>query len=156
MLGLFFTAVGMLFDPVTALASWSGILLFVLAVVILKTGIIVLVLAAVLRQGLRIGILTGLGLAQTGEFSFVLAEAASPGLLDDSMLQIFVAGSLLTLIATPFLFQGAPHLARLLLGGGGRGARGGPRGGGGPVREGGAEPGRGGGRRGTRRGRSRR
>lgn len=117
LLGIFFTAVGMLFDPGAALGEWQGILLFVGAVVILKTGIIVAVLALVLRQGLRIGILTGLGLAQTGEFSFVLAYAAAPsGLLDESLQQIFVAGSVLTLIATPFLVGGAPHLARALVG----------------------------------------
>ena len=98
LLGIFFTAVGMLFDPGAALGAWRGILLFVGGVVILKTGIIVAVLTLVLRQGLRIGILTGLGLAQTGEFSFVLAEAATPsGLLDESLRQIFVAGSVLTL-----------------------------------------------------------
>jgi CPA2 family monovalent cation:H+ antiporter-2 len=118
LLGIFFTAVGMLFDPGEALGAWRGILLFVGGVVILKTGIIAVVLALVLRQGLRIGILAGLGLAQTGEFSFVLAEAATPsGLLDESLRQVFVAGSVLTLIATPFLFRAAPHLARVLVGG---------------------------------------
>jgi CPA2 family monovalent cation:H+ antiporter-2 len=117
LLGVFFTAVGMLFDPGMALEAWRGILFFVAGVVILKTGIIVAVIALVLRQGPRIGILTGLGLAQTGEFSFVLADAAAPaGLLDESLLQIFVAGSVLTLIATPFLFSAAPHVARALVG----------------------------------------
>jgi CPA2 family monovalent cation:H+ antiporter-2 len=118
LLGIFFTAVGMLFDPGAAAEAWRGILLFVGGVVILKTGIIVFLLAVVLRQGLRIGILTGLGLAQTGEFSFVLAGVAAPaGLLDPTWQQIFVAGSVLTLIATPFLFDGAPRLARVLVGG---------------------------------------
>jgi CPA2 family monovalent cation:H+ antiporter-2 len=118
LLGIFFTAVGMLFDPDVAVEAWRGILLFVGGVVIVKTGIIVVVLALVLRQGLRIGILTGLGLAQTGEFSFVLADAAAPaGLLDESLQQVFVAGSVLTLIATPFLVRGAPYLARALGGG---------------------------------------
>ncbi len=117
LLGIFFTAVGMLFDPGAALGEWRGILLFVGGVVILKTGIIVAVLALVLRQGMRIGILTGLGLAQTGEFSFVLAEAATPaGLLDESLRQVFVAGSVITLIATPFLVRAAPLLARALVG----------------------------------------
>ena len=117
LLGIFFTAVGMLVDPGAALGEWRGILLFVGGVVILKAGIIVAVLTLVLRQSLRIGILTGLGLAQTGEFSFVLAEAAAPsGLLDESLQQVFVTGSVLTLIATPFLVRAAPHLARALVG----------------------------------------
>jgi len=118
LLGIFFTAVGMLFDPGAAVEAWRGILLFVGSVVILKTGIIVILLTLVLRQGLRIGILAGLSLAQTGEFSFVLADAAAPaGLLDESLQQVFVAGSVLTLVATPFLVAGAPRLARVLVGG---------------------------------------
>ncbi len=115
LLGIFFTAVGMLLDPGVAIARWSEVLLFVGSVVILKTGIIVAVLVLVLRQGLRIGVLTGVGLAQTGEFSFVLAEAAAPaGLLDESLEQVFIAGSVLTLIITPFLVRGAPRLASWL------------------------------------------
>ena len=118
LLGIFFTAVGMLFDPGVAIEAWRGILLFVGSVVILKAGIIAILLSLVLRQGLRIGILTGIGLAQTGEFSFVLANAAAPaGLLDESLQQVFVAGSVLTLIATPFLAAAAPRLARVLVGG---------------------------------------
>jgi CPA2 family monovalent cation:H+ antiporter-2 len=117
LLGIFFTAVGMLFDPDAAREAWDGILAFVASVVVLKTGIIVGVVALVLRRGLRIAILTGLGLAQTGEFSFVLVAAVAPaGLLDPSLQQVFVTGSVLTLIATPFLVRGAPRLARLLEG----------------------------------------
>jgi CPA2 family monovalent cation:H+ antiporter-2 len=115
LLGIFFTAVGMLVDPVAAIDAWDSILLFVGGVVLLKTGIIVTVVVLALRQSLRIGILTGLGLAQTGEFSFVLAEAAAPaGLLDEALHQTFVAGSVLTLVATPFLVRAAPQLAQLL------------------------------------------
>jgi CPA2 family monovalent cation:H+ antiporter-2 len=112
LLGIFFTSVGMLLDPRAAFEVWPGVLLFVGSVVVIKTSIIVVVVAGVVRQGLRIGLLTGIALAQTGEFSFVLAEAAAPsGLLDDSLGQIFIAGSICTLIATPFLIQTAPRLA---------------------------------------------
>ena len=65
-------------------------------------------------QGIRLGVLTGLALAQTGEFSFVLAAAAAgAGLLDAGLQQVFVAGSILTLVATPFLVSGAPRVATL-------------------------------------------
>jgi CPA2 family monovalent cation:H+ antiporter-2 len=118
LLSIFFTAVGMLLDPAAALQAWPEILAFVASILLLKTGVIVLVVAFLLRQGPRIGLLTGLALAQTGEFSFVLAEAAAPsGLLDAGLEQIFVAGSVLTLIATPFLMRAGPHLARTLAGG---------------------------------------
>jgi CPA2 family monovalent cation:H+ antiporter-2 len=73
------------------------------------------VLAVVLRQGLRVGILSGFSLAQTGEFSFVLAAAAvSAGLLNNELEQIFIAGSALSLVATPFLMRVAPTVAAQL------------------------------------------
>jgi CPA2 family monovalent cation:H+ antiporter-2 len=112
LLGVFFTAVGMLFDPGTAFAQASGVLLFASAAVFLKAGIVILVVAVVLRQGLRLGILSGFSLAQTGEFSFILAAvAASAGLLDEGLQQIFIAGSVLSLLATPFLVRAAPAVA---------------------------------------------
>jgi CPA2 family monovalent cation:H+ antiporter-2 len=117
LLGVFFTAVGMLFDPGTALEQASGVLLFASAAIFLKAGIVILVVAVVLRQGLRLGILSGFSLAQTGEFSFILAAAAaSAGLLDEGLQQVFIAGSVLSLLATPFLVRVAPaaaaHLTR--------------------------------------------
>jgi CPA2 family monovalent cation:H+ antiporter-2 len=77
LLGIFFTAVGMLLDLGEAFANVDGLIAYVVGVVILKAGIIAAVVTLVLRQGLRVGMLTGPALAQTGEFSFVLAEAAT-------------------------------------------------------------------------------
>jgi CPA2 family monovalent cation:H+ antiporter-2 len=115
LLGVFFTAVGMLFDPETALEQAGGVFLFASAAILLKAGVVIAVVALVLRQGLRLGILSGFALAQTGEFSFILAAAAgSAGLLDEGLQQIFIAGSVLSLIATPFLVRAAPMVAARL------------------------------------------
>ena len=115
LLGVFFTAMGMLFDPETALQQASGVLLFASAAIFLKAGLVAVVVALVLRQGLRLGILSGFSLAQTGEFSFVLAAvAASAGLLDEGLQQVFIAGSVLSLLATPFLVRAAPVVAAQL------------------------------------------
>lgn len=115
LIGVFFTAVGMLFDWRAASEQWSAILIYTGLVVVLKSGLIVLIIAYVLGQGTRLGVLTGLTLAQTGEFSFVLAVAASQaGLLDDSLRQVFVAGSISTLILTPFLVEAAPRIAAFI------------------------------------------
>ncbi|MGI9590353.1 MAG: NAD-binding protein, partial [Myxococcota bacterium] len=112
LLGVFFTAVGMLFEPVVAAENWLGVLVYAFGVIGLKAGFVVAIVATVLRQGLRLGILAGLSLAQTGEFSFVLAAvAAEAGLLDADLRQIFVAGSIVTLVATPFLVAAAPGIA---------------------------------------------
>jgi CPA2 family monovalent cation:H+ antiporter-2 len=115
LLGIFFTAVGMLFDPGIVVDNAGGVLLFAFAAMVLKAGIVIAVLAVVLRQGLRVGILSGFSLAQTGEFSFVLAAAAvSAGLLNNQLEQIFIAGSALSLVATPFLMRVAPSVAARL------------------------------------------
>ena len=57
----------------------GGVFLFASAAVVLKAGIVIAVVAFALRQGLRLGILSGFSLAQTGEFSFILAAAAASG-----------------------------------------------------------------------------
>ncbi len=115
LLGIFFTAVGMLLDLELAIEGWSAVLVYVLAVVLFKAGVVAVIVGGVLRHGLRLGIVTGLGLAQTGEFSFVLAgAAAASGLLDPTLQQVFVAGSILTLLATPGLFTAGPAVARVL------------------------------------------
>jgi K+:H+ antiporter len=114
LLGLFFTAVGMLFEPAAALREWQGVLTYVAVVILMKSAIVAIIVRLVLRQGLRLGILSGLSLAQTGEFSFVLAAAAAgAGLLAPQLHQLFIAGSIATLLTTPFLVRVAPRLAEL-------------------------------------------
>ncbi len=113
LLGVFFTAVGMLLDPRAALAAWPGVVGYVVGVVVFKAALVVALVAGVLRFGLTTAIRTGLSLAQTGEFSFVLAAAAAAaGLLTGELEQVFVAGSILTLVATPFLIRGSGPVAR--------------------------------------------
>jgi CPA2 family monovalent cation:H+ antiporter-2 len=115
LLGLFFTAVGMLFDPVAAWAQAPEVLAYVVGVVGLKAGLVFLLVLGLLRLGVRVAVLAGLALAQTGEFSFVLAAAAGQaGLLDAEVEQVFLAGSVLTLLATPFLLAAGPRIASAL------------------------------------------
>jgi CPA2 family monovalent cation:H+ antiporter-2 len=115
LLGTFFTAVGMLLAPAQALAEWRGVALYVGGVVLLKAAIVTAVVAGALRAGVGVAVRTGLALAQTGEFSFVLAVAAGrAGLLGPPLDQVFVAGSVLTLLATPFLIRAAAPVARRL------------------------------------------
>ncbi|NNL65850.1 MAG: hypothetical protein HKP30_06390 [Myxococcales bacterium] len=118
LLGLFFTAVGMLFDPRQALANAPEVLFYVTGVVVLKAGLVIAVVLVLLRLGVRVAVLSGMALAQTGEFSFVLAAAATAaGLLDARVEQVFLAGSVLTLLATPFLLQMGPRVAGLFAAG---------------------------------------
>jgi CPA2 family monovalent cation:H+ antiporter-2 len=117
LLGVFFTAIGMLLDPAAALENWAGVALVAGGSLFGKALIVFAVLVFALRQGARVSVLTALALAQTGEFSFVLARAAlDHGLLDVQGTQTFVAGSVISLIATPFLIRAGPLLASRLAG----------------------------------------
>ena len=65
-----------------------------------------------LYRSVRLGVVLGLSLAQIGEFSFILAKAGiNYKLLSPSDEQIFLAASILSMMATPFLIQWAHGLA---------------------------------------------
>ena len=109
---LFFVSIGMLMDTRVILEYPLLIVTMVGAVVIGKflTGA-----AAVLAVGapLRSAILAGVALAQVGEFAFILAqEGLTAGILSHETYNLFLAGSVLTMIITPFLMQWSPKIAR--------------------------------------------
>lgn len=109
--GIFFISVGMLLN----LGLLSQDFRMALLDLLLMIGIKSLVLFAVfwwLYRSIRLGIVLGLGLAQIGEFSFVLAKAGIHyKLLNPADEQIFLAASILSMVATPFLIQWAHGLA---------------------------------------------
>ncbi|MAE94130.1 MAG: hypothetical protein CL910_05665, partial [Deltaproteobacteria bacterium] len=113
LLGVFFTAVGMLLDFRVAWEHAGTVLLLLAAAVGVKAFVTAISIGAVLNMGARVGVLSGLALAQTGEFSFVLAQAAGgAGLLDDGLAQSFVAASVLSLLATPFLIGAGERISK--------------------------------------------
>jgi CPA2 family monovalent cation:H+ antiporter-2 len=115
LLGVFFTAVGMLLVPAQALDAWLEVLGFVSGVVVLKAAVVFAVIAGAMRAGTGTALRTALALAQTGEFSFVLVVAgAEAGVVDPRLEQVFVASAVLTLVATPFLIRASGPLARRL------------------------------------------
>jgi len=80
-------------------------------VLILKALAVVLTVGF-LGFGPRIAVMTGLALAQIGEFSFVLAGVGrANGFLAGDIFQAFIASSILTILATPFLIRASPALA---------------------------------------------
>jgi CPA2 family monovalent cation:H+ antiporter-2 len=107
---LFFISIGMLLSVSALVSNIGGVLLLVAGLIIAKA-LIVLIVVRFLGHSLRISTMTGLGLAQIGEFSFVLAKMGGPeGLLPDADYQQFLAASILSMIATPFLIKLAPRL----------------------------------------------
>jgi CPA2 family monovalent cation:H+ antiporter-2 len=108
---LFFISVGMLLNLhyvyenyLTALGLGAGIFFL--------KALIVIFLVLMLKYPVRIAIISGIGLAQIGEFSFIIAKLGFDyELISTSMYQAFLASSVLTMIFTPFAFNLSPKIA---------------------------------------------
>ncbi len=101
---LFFISIGMLVDPGFMLRHAGTIAAITAAIMIGKT---LITTGAVLagRIPLQVATLTGIALAQVGEFSFILLQAASgAGLINAQSYQIILACCIITMILTPALF----------------------------------------------------
>ncbi len=108
---LFFISIGMMLQVGSLVQSVGVVAGLVLSIIVLKAAIVFLTVR-LLGYDSRIAVLTGLALAQVGEFSFVLAGVGRANdLMPGSVFQIFLASSILTIIATPFLIQISPGLA---------------------------------------------
>lgn len=108
----FFVSIGMLFDVQTLLDKPLLILLLTLAVLCGKSLISSLGPIA-LGYPIRTSIVAGLTLAQVGEFSFILAQSGmAASLMGEESYQLFLAVSILTMIASPFLVANGERLAR--------------------------------------------
>ncbi|MCZ7664607.1 MAG: cation:proton antiporter [Thermoleophilia bacterium] len=105
-LSFFFVSVGMLVDPGLLAERIWVVLPLAAVVVVLKTltgGLAVAALGFPVRTALD----TGLSLAQVGEFSFVLGQAAvGAGLLARADYQTFLTVSVATMAVTPFVIAG--------------------------------------------------
>jgi len=111
---LFFASIGMLIDPVFLLQNWELILSLV-AIVMLGKFLIVVPLVSFFRYPLRVAIFAGLGLAQIGEFSFVLAsEGQKLGLVSRRVYLLTLGTTAVTLMVTPFLLKATPQILQLL------------------------------------------
>lgn len=109
--GIFFTSVGMLMDVRFFAGNALPIIGFALAILVGKTAINYGVVRFV-RRSQRVGFIAGVGLAQVGEFSFVLAGSAlGYGLLQPAEYQVFLGAAILTMLAAPFLVNAAPDLS---------------------------------------------
>lgn len=108
---LFFVSIGML---LSLAALWTHVGTVVILVFALILGKALIVWGAVRLLGFpqRVATITALGLAQIGEFSFVLAKAGrGANLLPDADYQSFLAASIISMIATPFLINAAPRIS---------------------------------------------
>jgi CPA2 family monovalent cation:H+ antiporter-2 len=108
---IFFTSMGLLADPAVIVAE-PALLASMLAAVAIK-GLVIGLVVGFLWRSRRLALLTGLGLAQIGEFSFVLGrEGAAAGLITERLEQAFLGAAIVTMAATPYLMALARRLAR--------------------------------------------
>jgi monovalent cation:H+ antiporter-2, CPA2 family len=102
---LFFVGVGMLFDPALVLQNWPIVLLTALLIIVLKGTLSGLITMFAGYRG-RTAVLSGVVLAQSGEFSFLLARlGADLDVVTSEVFGVVVAGSALSIVVLPTLYR---------------------------------------------------
>jgi CPA2 family monovalent cation:H+ antiporter-2 len=130
---LFFVSVGMLLDPGYLFGNPLAVIA-VVALIVVGKSVAAMGIVALLGYPLKTGLTVGAGLAQIGEFSFILATAGvGLAILPGEAYQLIVAGALISITLNPLLFaaidpvdawfKARPVLRRRLDRGGGRLAR---------------------------------
>ena len=100
---LFFSSVGMLFDPTFLIGHLWEVLLLVVTVCIGK-GLIFAFVSRVFNYHNVIPLAVGLGLFQIGEFSFVLARVGlSTGSIDNDLYALVLTAAILSMVITPLI-----------------------------------------------------
>jgi len=108
---LFFISIGMLLEFNYFLTHLLYIFPMACAIILLKI-LIIVAIGQMLRYPLRLAVIVGIGLSNIGEFSFVLMKIGGEyGLLNNEMYQTFIAASILTMLAVPFLFEKSQKIA---------------------------------------------
>jgi CPA2 family monovalent cation:H+ antiporter-2 len=112
---LFFLSMGTLLNPRYVITHPLG-LLFALTIVLAVKPLVALLLMRILRQPLQSTLVVAIGLAQIGEFSFILIRQASAlKLLPDDSGHLTVAAAIVSITINPFLFANLPFFERHLL-----------------------------------------
>ena len=111
---LFFVSVGMLIDPVYLVANPLPVFA-VIALIVVGKGLTKLAIVTFAGYPPRVALTVAAGLAQIGEFSFIVGTIGrSLGLLPDAGYQLIVAGALISISINPLAFALIPALERRL------------------------------------------
>jgi len=110
-MSLFFISVGMLLDP-GILAKYPFLIASIVFSIVFIKSLVTTGAAMALGVPMRIALISGLSIAQVGEFSFVLSQTGlNAGLLTQEIYQIFLASSIATMGLTPFCMKYAGNVA---------------------------------------------
>lgn len=111
---VFFVAMGMLVMPEAVVEQAPMVALLVACIVVAK-GLVSAVAVRVVGLAMAPAIMTGLVLAQVGEFSFVIARVSlSEGVISDDLGSAFLAAAVISIILNPALVRFGPVLASLV------------------------------------------
>ncbi|MCL4387279.1 cation:proton antiporter, partial [Patescibacteria group bacterium] len=111
---LFFVALGFLVSPAFVITHFFTILILALVIILLKTLVIFFLCEFFGYKG-KTAISVSIGLAQIGEFAFVLLLIAKElGILTDELSQIGIATTLLTLLISPLLIREVTPISKNL------------------------------------------
>ncbi|MDF0700382.1 cation:proton antiporter [Rhizobium sp. MC63] len=111
---LFFVSVGMLFDP-SILVRQPLAVIGALALVILGKALITFMIVMLLRYPIGIGLTLAGGLAQIGEFSFILAGlGVSLGLLPHEGQDLILAAAILSITLNPIVIFASEGLKKYI------------------------------------------
>lgn len=102
---IFFLSVGMLFNP-AAITANPAMFLGCLAVILVAKPLVAFLISRSLGYSFKVALTLAVSLAQIGEFSFILAEAASKwNILPGDGYDILVGCALVSISINPLLFQ---------------------------------------------------
>ena len=111
---LFFVSVGMLFDPYVIIREPLAVA-GVLALIIFGKSLIAFLIVVLLRFPIAMGLSVAAGLAQIGEFSFILAGlGVSLGLLPREGQDLILAGAILSITVNPLVLLGGDWLQKAI------------------------------------------
>ena len=116
LLGLFFITIGMLLDPLEVWRHWAWVGIILITLIFSKT-VLVWSIGRAFGNESPVAMRTALGLAQAGEFGFVLlSQAGSIGLIGGTPLQVVLAVMVLSMILAPVIIQHTDRITRYLCG----------------------------------------
>jgi len=112
LMGLFFVTVGMMLDLGEMFVNIGWVLLMLLCLLLIKFTVVALLVRRFAGDW-GVAIRSSLGLAQAGEFGFVLLTlAGGVNLLSPATVQIILDTMLLSMLAAPFLIQHTETIVR--------------------------------------------
>lgn len=110
MASLFFISLGSMFDASVLLDDPLWVL-GVFAFLVVGKGAIATLSALAMKFPARVGLISGAGLAQFGEFGFVLLGLGLPlGLVTRHEMSVIVTGGVLSMFLTPLIVAAAPKM----------------------------------------------